>query len=587
MAESIKVRKIGKYILKEKLGEGSMGTVWLSHHSGLNLPVAIKLLDMQLAEDDPDFLNRFMQEGRLAGQLNHKNIVRIYDAGMEGNAAFIAMEYIEGCDTLELLEARGALPPDEVLGLAIGISEALQEAHSLGIIHRDIKPDNILATTEGRIKLADLGLAKHIDDNLGGTMAGTALGTPYYIAPEQALDAIKADARSDIYSFGATLYHLLVGVVPFEGDNPMGVMLRHTNEPLVPPQVKKPGLPKSFCKVICKMMEKNPDDRYQTCQERHEDLIKLKYGHEDVANYSETQLKGQLASGKSVRVKMKIPLSEKYAAHDKGSLNKKTRSGSKNRRKNKAAKKGFSPNKSILAVLIIAIILTIAILPYLLKKQSVEPVSVSLDNNEVKVNTSLQGGGNESEVVEVEPEIQESPIIDLFEDNGQKYFDTPPKYFTFKNNHLFIDDLGERVPSEIFTKEVFENYRLTAEYRYLKGKSDSGIHFHAKDNSFFEVQCSLTKTPKSGTLMAIGGYSFVQNGKRRQKQTFPLENAEVPMGEWSQLIIEAREDKVKVTMNGHLLYEVEGLSNTKGFISVTRWKICNMEYRKLTLEKLD
>ncbi len=264
MAESIKIRKIGKYILKEKLGEGSMGSVWLSYHTGLNIPVAVKLLNMDLAKEDPDFLNRFMQEGRLAGQLNHKNIVRIYDAGMEGNSAFIVMEFIEGCDTLELLEDRGVISPDEVLGLAISIAEALQEAHSLGIIHRDIKPDNILATSEGRIKLADLGLAKHVDDNLGGTLAGTALGTPYYIAPEQALDALQADERSDIYSFGATLYHLLSGYLPYEGDNIMSVMLRHTNEPLIPPQEKRPGLPESFCRVICKMMEKNPDDRYQT-----------------------------------------------------------------------------------------------------------------------------------------------------------------------------------------------------------------------------------------------------------------------------------------------------------------------------------
>ena len=233
MAESIKVRKSGKYILQQKLGEGTMGSVWLSFHSGLGMPVAIKLLNMELAQKDPDYLNRFIKEGQFAGQLNHKNIVRLYDAGMEASCAYIVMEYIEGCDALELLNARGALPAEEVLSLAIAIGEALQEAHSLGIVHRDIKPDNILVTQDGRIKLADLGLAKKIDDSMGSTMAGVAMGTPHYMSPEQALNAMSADARSDIYSLGATLYHLLSGFLPFEGDNVMGVMLMHTNEPLI------------------------------------------------------------------------------------------------------------------------------------------------------------------------------------------------------------------------------------------------------------------------------------------------------------------------------------------------------------------
>ncbi|MCM8527612.1 MAG: protein kinase [Lentisphaeraceae bacterium] len=591
MGESIKIRKIGKYILKEKLGEGSMGSVWLSYHTGLNMPVAIKLLDMKQAEEDPDFLNRFMQEGRLAGQLNHKNIVRIYDAGMEGNSAYIVMEYIEGCDTLELLEARGALPPDEVLGLAIGISEALQEAHSLGIIHRDIKPDNILATTEGRIKLADLGLAKHVDDNLGGTMAGTALGTPYYIAPEQALDAIKADARSDIYSFGATLYHLLAGVVPYEGDNPMGVMLRHTNEALVPPQKKKPGLPVSFCNVICKMMEKDPDDRYQNCHELHEDLIKLKYGHDDVAQTSEKQLKGQLAAGKSVRVKMKIPVSEKYGVHDKSPISPKGRSGSKNKKK-KSKNKKSPTNKSLLTVGIIAFISALALLPSLFKKDSLPSNQevIVVNSGKVQKEQPLQGSGNSTVAIKEETdEIDSTAVINLLEDNGKKYFVKPSRFFTFKDNRLFINDQGNKTPDELMTKDEYENFRLTAEYRYTKALSDSGIHFHAKEDriNFYEVQCSLTKSPKSGFLMARGNYYFYKNGSKMKQLGFDLENAEAPMGEWSKVVIECRGDRLKVTMNGHFLYEVEGLSCAKGFISITRWTNCVMEYRRIDLEKLD
>ena len=365
MGESIKIRKVGKYFLTKKLGAGTMGSVWLSSHAGLNIPVAVKLLNMDLAAEDQDYLNRFMQEGRLAGQLNHKNIVRIYDAGKEGNCAYLVMEYIEGCDTLELLESRGALPPDEVLALGIAVGQALEEAHSLGIVHRDIKPDNILATNEGKIKLADLGLAKQLDDSFGSTMAGTALGTPFYISPEQALDALKADGRSDIYSLGATLYHLLTGFLPYEGDNVMGVMLRHANEPLTPPQQKKSGLPQGFCDVICKMMEKNPDDRYQTCTEMLEDFNKLKYGSDDIS-VGEKQLSKHLASGKSCRIRVKIPASGKYSENKSENKSSKKRPLGSGSRKKKNTKKKSNP--ALYVTLAAVALLLLLLIPSIIKK---------------------------------------------------------------------------------------------------------------------------------------------------------------------------------------------------------------------------
>ena len=592
MAESIKVRKIGKYILKEKLGEGSMGSVWLSYHTGLNIPVAIKLLNMDLAEDDPDFLNRFMQEGRLAGQLNHKNIVRIYDAGMEGSSAFIVMEFIEGCDTLELLEERGIISPDEVLGLAIAIAEALQEAHSLGIIHRDIKPDNILATTEGRIKLADLGLAKHIDDNMGSTMAGTALGTPYYIAPEQALDAIKADARSDIYSFGATLYHLLSGHLPYDGDNIMGVMLRHTNEELVPPQVKRPGLPESFCRVICKMMEKDPDKRYQNCAELLEDFNKLKYGIDDVAmseddlfNQSEKALSRNLASGKSVRVKMKPNLVGKYA-HKNSSKQTKKKSGSGSRSKQTRKRNKSSSNKTALIVGIIAFfILSLAILPSIIKQDGLPGDKGKEIVNDISGSNEGSGSTTGVQVEKVEA-LLDNKKIDLLASGGSKYFEAASKYFTFKDAGLTIDDLGERHPDEIKTKDIYDNFTLTAEYRFLKENSDGGIHFHINGEQFFEVQSSLTQTPKSGVLLARGGLKFIINNQKKSQNWFHGK-AEKPQGEWNVLVISVKGDELTVFLNDKRLYDVYGLSRTSGYISITRWYQCHMEYRKLQLEKLD
>jgi serine/threonine protein kinase len=269
--------EVGKYILEREIGKGAMGSVWLSQHPGLGIPVAVKILDYKLAREDPDFHARFIKEGRLAASLTHHNIIRIFDAGTDGELCYLVMEYVEGMDAGELLKKRGALPPEEVLELGISAAEALKQAHSLGIVHRDIKPDNILVTLGGEIKIADMGIAKKLDDQYNSTLAGTVIGTPYYIAPEQAKDASTVDHRCDIYSLGATLYHLITGTLPFSGSNSMNILMMHCQDPLDHPRERKADLPDNICNVIIKMMEKNPDDRYQDCEVLLKALNQVKY----------------------------------------------------------------------------------------------------------------------------------------------------------------------------------------------------------------------------------------------------------------------------------------------------------------------
>lgn len=270
------IQQVGKYILESELGRGAMGSVWLSKHPGLDIPVAVKILDPSLVEEDPDYRDRFIKEGKLAASINHQNVVRIIDAGQEGPVFYLVMELIDGADAKQLVEHRGALPVEEVLELAICTAEALKEAHSKGIVHRDIKPDNILVTSDGKIKVADLGIAKQVNDDYGTTMAGTTIGTPYYIAPEQAMDSSTVDRRCDIYALGGTLYHLLTGTLPFTGPSAMAILMKHTQEELQHPKERKPDLPENICNVVCKMMEKHPDDRYQDCDELLKDLKAVK-----------------------------------------------------------------------------------------------------------------------------------------------------------------------------------------------------------------------------------------------------------------------------------------------------------------------
>jgi len=592
MAETINVQKIGRYILQQKLGEGSMGSVWLSFHTGLNIPVAIKLLNTELASEDPEYLSRFMQEGRLAGQLNHKNIVRIFDAGKEGKFAYIVMEYIEGCDTLELLEARGALPADEVLGLAIGVAEALQEAHSLGIIHRDIKPDNILATNEGRIKLADLGLAKQVNDDFGSTIAGVALGTPYYISPEQALDALQADARSDIYSFGATLYHLLSGFLPYEGDNVMGVMLRHTNEALTPPQDKNPDIPISFCNVICKMMEKNPDHRYQNCAELLDDLLKLKYGRTDVAISSgqdEAKLRADLAAGKSVRVKVKIPNKGKYTHSSK---QRPSSSGKRKSRASKSTKKSRSKSKSNRGLYIglasIAALLLFMVPLMLRGDKKVVVNKPQINSNTVKTKEVSEIDLPKTTVSKKEEvDIVEDSIINLLEGDGSKHFVKTHDCFNFEDGKLIIDsgDPEKFVKQRMPTKERYTKFKLTTEFMFLTESSDSGIHFHAHDDQFCEIQLGIDVKPKAGTFLSRKGAYYTLNGIQKQ-HAFMSSMPQKGVGEWNTLVMNVNGDELKYNLNG-VRKVVSNLSVSEGYIRITCWGTCKMVIRKLELEKLD
>ncbi|WDE97941.1 serine/threonine-protein kinase [Lentisphaera profundi] len=270
---------IANYKLEKLLGRGGMGAVYLSHHPLLNIPLAIKIFEPHNSIDQEEFQQRFVREGLLAASIEHSNLVRIYDAGADGSRNYIAMEFIDGPDLGGLLKnSPNGLEEGFVRDTAVGISHALKLAHSKGIIHRDIKPENILMTPKGHSKLADLGIAKDQESELNVTATGIALGTPHYIAPEQALDAATADQRSDIYTLGATLFHLLCGSTPYEGRSPLEVMMKHVQEPLEHPIIRKPTMSPDFANIISKMMEKRPEMRYQNCDELLEDLETLKTG---------------------------------------------------------------------------------------------------------------------------------------------------------------------------------------------------------------------------------------------------------------------------------------------------------------------
>ena len=279
-AAAVKIPKVGDYRLIEKLGAGGMGAVYKAQRESDGYIVALKILPRSKAQDQ-EFLTRFEQEARAAFELSHPNIVRALDMGAADGYHYIAMEYVEGRDLFAVLEERGKLPHAEAIGIVIQIAEALEHAHGERLVHRDVKPDNILIDKEGLAKLTDLGLA--IEEGPAGakpriTRRGLAMGTPFYFSPEQARGEGDIDIRSDIYALGATFYETVTGKPPFEGHNAAEVMLRHIQEQVISPKEIDRSLPDGICKVIEKMMAKDREDRYDDPTELLGDLHLLAAG---------------------------------------------------------------------------------------------------------------------------------------------------------------------------------------------------------------------------------------------------------------------------------------------------------------------
>ncbi len=270
--------QIPGYKILGKLGAGAMAIVYKAKQLSLNRTVAIKVLPKRFSEN-PEYVERFYKEGQAAGSLNHPNIVQAIDVGEAGGYHYFVMECVEGKTLYEDLSAGKVFPETEALEIIIQVAHALAHAHAKGLIHRDVKPKNIMINTAGEVKLADMGLARATTDlEAAQTEAGKAYGTPYYIAPEQIRGKIDIDGRADIYGLGATFYHLITGRVPFMAEDSAEVMKKHLREKLIPPDHINTSLSAGVSEVIEIMMAKRREDRYKNVEELLMDLEALRNG---------------------------------------------------------------------------------------------------------------------------------------------------------------------------------------------------------------------------------------------------------------------------------------------------------------------
>jgi len=259
----------GRYRLEAKLGSGGMSTVYLARDETLDRPVAVKVMHREMSEQE-DQLQRFRQEARAVAKLTHPNVVAVIDAGEDGGHPYIVFEYVKG-ETLKQRIARvGALDTQEAIAYAIEVGRGLSVAHARNMVHRDIKPQNVLIDEEGRAKLTDFGISRQLEQ-AGVTATGRVLGTTDYVAPEQAMGK-EVDPRSDIYSLGVVLYEMLIGQVPFHADSQVGVAMKHVNEDLPDVQRRRPEASAAVALVVERATAKNPAERYQTVAEMIDDL---------------------------------------------------------------------------------------------------------------------------------------------------------------------------------------------------------------------------------------------------------------------------------------------------------------------------
>lgn len=263
----------GRYAIGEMIGTGGMADVFIGDDTRLNRKVAIKVLRRDLARD-PSFVARFRKEALAAGGLNHSGIVSVYDSGEENNSPYIVMELITGESLRQVLQ-KGLIPQGRALEIVEGILQALEYSHKEGIVHRDIKPGNIMITDSGDIKVMDFGIARATDD-IGATMTNTwnVVGTAQYLSPEQATGEI-ADGRSDLYSLGCLMYELLTGRPPFTGDTPVSIAYQHVSSPVTPASQVKPGLSNDIDRMLEVVLSKDPDNRYQDAAAMLADLKRV------------------------------------------------------------------------------------------------------------------------------------------------------------------------------------------------------------------------------------------------------------------------------------------------------------------------
>ncbi len=294
-----------RYELNHLIARGGMAEVYRAHDRLLDRPVALKVLFPELSVDR-SFVERFRREAQAAANLSHPNIVPVFDWGEDTGTYFIVMEFIDGRPLSSILKTAGSLSAERTADVGAHVAAALGYAHKHGVIHRDVKPGNVLITDEGQVKVTDFGIARAINTEESLTQTGAVMGTATYFSPEQA-EGIGVDSRSDIYSLGVVLFEMVTGRPPFLGDTPVAVASKHVRDHPPAPRELNPSIPPTFEAIILKAMAKDPAHRYRTAEELRADLLRFNEGRSVLAMDDADAATAMLAGAAGVRPRWSGP----------------------------------------------------------------------------------------------------------------------------------------------------------------------------------------------------------------------------------------------------------------------------------------
>jgi len=478
----------GRYLIKEKVGAGGMSEVYLADDLSLVRPVAVKVLHPEFARD-PGYIQRFRYEAQAAANLNHPNIVNVYDWGSEGDAYYIVMEYVEGRELKDLLREQGRFTPERAAEVAAEIAAALQLAHRRNLVHRDIKPQNVIITPTGQVKVMDFGIARAASGT-GMTQTGVVMGTAQYIAPEQA-QGLSVDGRADIYSLGIVLYEMLTGRVPFDDENPLAVAYRQVRDDPVPPSALVPGISPAMEAIVMKALAKNPANRYQTAQELKADLLRFLEG----MPVSATPL---MPAAPPVATAAAPPVATAAAPPVTPAVLPPPRK--------KVPAWAWALAGTLLALGIIGIVLAVA----LAGKQPMVDVPNLINKSEAEAKSALEAVGLKMEVKEEQYITKEGEAADVVvaqDPEGGKRIAKGKAVSVVITRELRVPELLGLSSAEAVSR--LSEHGLKAEIRKKSTKKDS------------EVDVVLSQSPSKGTLTTPGNTVTIEVGALLSKISVP------------------------------------------------------------------
>jgi len=508
------IEKLGRYVIVEEIGQGAMGVVYKAVDPLIDRTVAIKTINLDLSKEElENFEKRFQREVQSAGKLNHPNIVTVYDVGRTEGVAYMAMEFLEGKELREILDSGVVLPIEKIAHIASQVAEGLGFAHERGIVHRDVKPANVMVMKNGLVKITDFGIAQM--SSASRTMSGMVMGSPKYMSPEQVVGQ-AVDGRSDIFSLAVVLYEMLTGKAPFSGDNISAIMYQILNDEPIPPKALNQSIPDSINYIVLKALAKHPDKRYQNAKDMARDLKRYKTMDVPAGGESpptdermERRTKARDSAGDATQIMPSMLFEE----------------GQSPPAKNTSSHDGWwNTQRFLLYAAVPAMIVTFAAVVTLsnTRKQTVPRAEQTTEANLAPT---------------VAPLKTEQTITDLAQIPNKVETQSTPAKLATGNSSSMAKEQSSITTTDTKSTEIKPTAKELAAKEKAKQKRDKAKMANAENAHNIEVQTKSSSTQQTSIMLAISPWGEVFIDGARQGVSPPLRELSLSPGKHTVLIV--------------------------------------------------